>query len=318
MTIKSSGPISLGADVNIELNHLSYSPISMGGAESRTLAGALTGPVKMSDYYGKSRSSGLREGYNGLIFNFNTNPEPYATMTTMRLTNSNGVVKGIFNNVVWTRVQESNTVTLAYSIAGGNVNDFPTTLTVHYTTNNVWRTTTLTKAGDHLSYTGPMVFTSTAETMAMRIVSDIFHVDTNVYDINMIKITSGSGTSLGYRSNGDAGVLNEGWREDLASGYTTDLVTRRDVNYHTIGIYGVTDQSYAVLYATPNKLPIPENTTFTMAYFSQDGGNYKIPVTVNSTRTSTDTSIFDSPMAKSIYGMVSTLTGKYLLMVSYL
>ena len=55
MTLQSSGPISLG-NVAVELGRTSTTTTSLGEAAVRTLAGVASGPVSLSNLYGKSRS----------------------------------------------------------------------------------------------------------------------------------------------------------------------------------------------------------------------------------------------------------------------
>jgi hypothetical protein len=53
MTLQSSGAISLG-DVNVELGRSSTANISLGETAVRTLAGVSSGPISLSQLYGKS------------------------------------------------------------------------------------------------------------------------------------------------------------------------------------------------------------------------------------------------------------------------
>jgi hypothetical protein len=61
MTIRSSPPVSL-SDVMVELRVTSPGrayPISLGDADVRALAGVLSGPISLSDLYGKSSMAPL-------------------------------------------------------------------------------------------------------------------------------------------------------------------------------------------------------------------------------------------------------------------
>ncbi len=53
MALQSSGPIAL-SDVNAELGRNSFAPISLGEAAVRDLFGIASGPIRLSDGYGKS------------------------------------------------------------------------------------------------------------------------------------------------------------------------------------------------------------------------------------------------------------------------
>lgn len=55
MTLQSSGPISLG-NVNTELGRSATATISLGETAVRTLAGVPTGPISLSNLYGKSNA----------------------------------------------------------------------------------------------------------------------------------------------------------------------------------------------------------------------------------------------------------------------
>lgn len=55
MTLQSSGAISL-SNVNTELGRSATATISLGEAAVRTLAGVPSGPISLSDLYGKSNA----------------------------------------------------------------------------------------------------------------------------------------------------------------------------------------------------------------------------------------------------------------------
>jgi hypothetical protein len=57
MALTSSGTISFG-DINIELTNPRTNQLSIGSAPARDLAGIASGTIKLSDFYGKSLSSG--------------------------------------------------------------------------------------------------------------------------------------------------------------------------------------------------------------------------------------------------------------------
>lgn len=55
MTLPSSGPMTASM-INVELGRASNAPFDINGAAERALAGKPSGPIKFSDFYGKSSS----------------------------------------------------------------------------------------------------------------------------------------------------------------------------------------------------------------------------------------------------------------------
>ena len=53
MTLPMSGPMT-AAMINVEMGKAWNAPFSITGADARALAGIPTGPIKFSDFYGKS------------------------------------------------------------------------------------------------------------------------------------------------------------------------------------------------------------------------------------------------------------------------
>jgi hypothetical protein len=56
MTLQTSGPISLG-NVAVELGRASTTTTSLGEASVRALAGIASGPISLSNLYGKANES---------------------------------------------------------------------------------------------------------------------------------------------------------------------------------------------------------------------------------------------------------------------
>lgn len=69
MTLQSSGPISLG-NVAVELGRTSTTTTSLGEAAVRTLAGVASGPVSLSNLYGKSNESFWYATFGSTVVNF--------------------------------------------------------------------------------------------------------------------------------------------------------------------------------------------------------------------------------------------------------
>ncbi len=69
MTLQSSGPISLG-NVAVELGRTSTTTTSLGEAAVRTLAGVASGPISLSNLYGKSNESFWYATFGSTVVNF--------------------------------------------------------------------------------------------------------------------------------------------------------------------------------------------------------------------------------------------------------
>ena len=69
MTLQTSGPISLG-NVAVELGRTSTTTTSLGEAAVRTLAGVASGPVSLSNLYGKSNESFWYATFGSTVVNF--------------------------------------------------------------------------------------------------------------------------------------------------------------------------------------------------------------------------------------------------------
>jgi hypothetical protein len=69
MTLQSSGPISLG-NVAVELGRASTTTTSLGEAAVRTLAGVASGPISISNLYGKSNESFWYATFGSTVVNF--------------------------------------------------------------------------------------------------------------------------------------------------------------------------------------------------------------------------------------------------------
>ena len=69
MTLQSSGPISLG-NVALELGRASTTTTSLGEAAVRTLAGVASGPISLSNLYGKSNESFWYATFGSTVVNF--------------------------------------------------------------------------------------------------------------------------------------------------------------------------------------------------------------------------------------------------------
>ncbi|MBL0115893.1 MAG: hypothetical protein IPP45_11110 [Sphingomonadales bacterium] len=69
MTLQSSGPISLG-NVAVELGRTSTTTTSLGEAAVRTLAGVASGPISLSNLYGKSNESFWHVTFGSTVVSF--------------------------------------------------------------------------------------------------------------------------------------------------------------------------------------------------------------------------------------------------------
>ncbi len=69
MTLQSSGPISLG-NVALELGRASTTTTSLGEAAVRTLAGVASGPISLSNLYGKSNENFWYATFGSTVVNF--------------------------------------------------------------------------------------------------------------------------------------------------------------------------------------------------------------------------------------------------------
>ncbi|MCZ8322109.1 MAG: hypothetical protein O9296_11080 [Novosphingobium sp.] len=69
MTLQSSGPISLG-NVALELGRTSTTTTSLGESAVRTLAGVASGPISLSNLYGKSNESFWYATFGSTVVNF--------------------------------------------------------------------------------------------------------------------------------------------------------------------------------------------------------------------------------------------------------
>ena len=69
MTLQSSGPISLG-NVAVELGRASTTTTSLGEAAVRTLAGIASGPITLSNLYGKSNESFWHVTFGSTVVSF--------------------------------------------------------------------------------------------------------------------------------------------------------------------------------------------------------------------------------------------------------
>jgi hypothetical protein len=69
MTLQTSGPISLG-NVAVELGRTSTTTTSLGEAAVRSLAGVASGPVSLSNLYGKSNESFWYATFGSTVVNF--------------------------------------------------------------------------------------------------------------------------------------------------------------------------------------------------------------------------------------------------------
>ena len=64
MTLQSSGAISI-ANINTELGVASTTTLSLNDSAARTLAGVASGPISMSNFYGKSNAPAVTFTPNG-------------------------------------------------------------------------------------------------------------------------------------------------------------------------------------------------------------------------------------------------------------